>query len=117
MLLITGGAGFIGANLVHHCLEHTAQQVVVLDALTYAGGLDNLEPWLGHDRLHFEHGDIRDRERVRELLHQYQPRAIIHLAAESHVDRSIATADAFVDTNVVGTMRLLQATLAWWDGL
>ena len=114
--LVTGGAGFIGANFV---LTHAGKsaRIVNLDALTYAGNLKTLEP-LAHDsNHHFVHGDIADRALLVRLLEQHQPSAIINFAAESHVDRSIDGPSAFVQTNVVGTLALLEATLAYWRGL
>ncbi len=117
-LLVTGGAGFIGGNFVLHVLEHHPQvQLVNLDALTYAGNLDTMAPVLDHPRHVFVHGDIRDRERVRELLVRYRPQAVINFAAESHVDRSIDAPGDFVLTNVVGTFELLEAACGYWEGL
>jgi dTDP-glucose 4,6-dehydratase len=108
MLLVTGGAGFIGANFVQSTIAATGEAVVNLDKLTYAGSLRNLEP-LREDKRHvFVQGDICDRQLVRELLKKHQPRAIVHFAAESHVDRSIAGPAPFIDTNVVGTFSLLE---------
>ena len=109
-LLITGGAGFIGSNLVHHVLATTSYGVVVLDKLTYAGSLLNLEAALETDRVRFAHGDIGDEALVATLLAEHRPRALLNLAAESHVDRSIDSPDAFVQTNIVGTAALLNAT-------
>ncbi len=117
--LVTGGAGFIGANLVRLLLENRPdERVVVYDALTYAGNLDNLEGWLGEgSRCTFVHGDICDRDTLRATLDQHRPRVIYNLAAESHVDRSIDSPGAFVQTNVVGTFELLEAVRWLWGRL
>jgi len=112
-LLITGGAGFIGANFVQYWLrQHPDDRIVVLDALTYAGRQESLEPVWGQIR--FEQGDIRDTERVVHLLRQEAIDTLVHFAAESHVDRSISGPAAFVETNVLGTLSLLQAAQAVW---
>jgi dTDP-glucose 4,6-dehydratase len=117
MILVTGGAGFIGSNFVLDWLSATGEGVVCLDKLTYAGNLQNLEG-LRHDpRFVFAHGDIGDASLLPELLRTHHPRAIVHFAAESHVDRSILGPDAFVQTNVVGTFRLLEATRGYWGAL
>jgi len=114
-LLITGGAGFIGANFVHHWIrQHPADTVVVLDALTYAGNRASLEPVAAHPRFRFVHGDIRDFALVCALLEQHQIDTLVHFAAESHVDRSITGPDAFIETNVVGTHTLLKAARRIW---
>lgn len=114
-LLVTGGAGFIGANFVQHWLaEHPEDRVVVLDALTYAGNLANLEPVRGHRNLVLRQGDIRDTALVEGLLREHGAATVVHFAAESHVDRSIAGPDAFVETNVVGTHTLLMAARRVW---
>lgn len=115
--LVTGGAGFIGSALVRHLIAETAHQVVVLDKLTYAGNRESLAPVAGNPRYRFVRGDIGDRALVGRLLAEFQPDAIIHLAAESHVDRSIETAADFVQTNIVGTYALLEEALAYWRGL
>jgi dTDP-glucose 4,6-dehydratase len=108
MLLVTGGAGFIGSNFVQSTIAANGEPVVNLDKLTYAGSLRNLEPLRDDKRHVFVKGDICDRELVRELLKKHKPRAIVHFAAESHVDRSIAGPAPFIDTNVVGTFTLLE---------
>jgi len=116
-LLVTGGAGFIGCNFVHYWLkEHPGSRVVVLDALTYAGNLANLEPVRDSADLRFVHGNICDTTFVEALLREEQLNTIVHFAAESHVDRSIAGPDAFIETNVVGTHALLKAARATWLG-
>src|SRR5262245_53911313 len=108
MLLVTGGAGFIGSNFVLSTLAATGEPVVNLDKLTYAGNLRNLETLRDDKRHVFVQGDICDRELVRSLLKKHGPRAIVHFAAESHVDRSIAGPAPFIQTNVVGTFSLLE---------
>lgn len=113
MLLVTGGAGFIGSNFV----LSTEESVVNLDRLTYAGSLANLAPVAGDPRHRFVKGDICDRALLRKLLAEHRPRAIVHFAAESHVDRSISGPAEFVQTNVVGTFSLLEEARAYWDGL
>jgi len=113
MILVTGGAGFIGANFVLSTLKDSGEPIVNLDKLTYAGNLGNLQSLRNDSRHVFVQGDICDRELVRKLLNQYKPRAIVHLAAESHVDRSIAGPAAFVETNVVGTFSLLEEARAF----
>lgn len=117
MILVTGGAGFIGANFVLDWLHEGGEPVVNLDALTYAGNRRNLSSLDGDPRHRFVHGDICDRARVDSLLAAHRPRAIVHFAAESHVDRSILGPAAFVRTNVEGTFTLLEASLAYWSGL
>ena len=117
MILVTGGAGFIGANFVLDLLADGREPVVNLDALTYAGNLQNLESAAGDGRHRFVHGDIRDRDLVERLLAEHGVRAIVHFAAESHVDRSIHGPEDFVSTNVVGTFRLLEAARAHWAAL
>ncbi|GAB4202806.1 MAG: dTDP-glucose 4,6-dehydratase [Tibeticola sp.] len=117
MILITGGAGFIGANFVLDWLARSDEAVVNLDKLTYAGNRENLASVMDDPRHVFVQGDIGDDDLVSRLLAQHRPRAIVHFAAESHVDRSIHGAEAFIQTNVVGTFRLLEATRAYWAGL
>ncbi len=115
--LVTGGAGFIGSNFVLRERKREKARIVNLDLLTYAGNVNNLNSLRG-DRNHiFVKGDIADRELVRELLAQYQPAAVIHFAAESHVDRSIDGPADFIRTNVVGTFHLLEEARRYWDSL
>ena len=116
-ILVTGGAGFIGANFVLDWLAQSDETVVNLDKLTYAGNLETLASLDGDSRHIFVLGDICDRTLVDQLLTQHQPRAIIHFAAESHVDRSIHGPAEFVRTNIQGTFTLLEATKAYWLGL
>ncbi|MER0204404.1 MAG: dTDP-glucose 4,6-dehydratase [Nitrosomonas sp.] len=117
MILVTGGAGFIGSNFVLDWLAQSDEQIINLDKLTYAGNLQNLAP-LSQDFRHiFVKGDIGDTQLVSQLLTQYQPRAILNLAAESHVDRSILGPEDFIQTNILGTFRLLEATHAYWREL
>ena len=115
--IVTGGAGFIGSAVVRHLLETTQHSVLVIDKLTYAGNLDNLALIEGQPRYRFEKADICDAVRMRELIASWRPDIIMHLAAESHVDRSIDGPGAFVQTNVVGTFTLLQAALGYWRTL
>lgn len=117
MILITGGAGFIGSNFVLQWCAHRAEPILNLDALTYAGNLDNLAALNGYAGHHFVHGDIRDAALLTRLFHEYRPRAVVHFAAESHVDRSILGPEAFVDTNVTGTFRLLESARQYWQTL
>jgi dTDP-glucose 4,6-dehydratase len=114
-LFITGGAGFIGSNFVHHWLANSREgRVVVFDALTYAGNIDNLADLKGNPRYTFVRGDICDEAAVRAILQEYKIDTIVHFAAESHVDRSILGPDDFIRTNVVGTHSLLKAAKALW---
>jgi dTDP-glucose 4,6-dehydratase len=117
MILVTGGAGFIGANFVLDWLATTGEPVVNLDLLTYAGNLGNLASLDGDARHTFVRGDIGDRTAVEALLRAHRPRAIVNFAAESHVDRSIHGPADFIATNVVGTFNLIDATRAWWAAL
>src|SRR5437762_6005230 len=117
MLLVTGGAGFIGSNFVVSTLAQADEPIVTLDKLSYAGSLMNLSAVAGDARHVFVRGDICDRELVRGLLRKHKPRAIVHFAAESHVDRSITGPAEFVQTNVVGTWTLLEETRAYWEAL
>jgi dTDP-glucose 4,6-dehydratase len=116
-ILVTGGAGFIGSNFVLDWLALTDEPVINLDLLTYAGNLENLALLARDDRHIFIRGDICDRPLIDRLLHRYQPRAIIHFAAESHVDRSIHGPGAFMRTNIDGTFALLEAAREYWNGL
>ena len=117
MILVTGGAGFIGANFVLSTISIAGEAIVNLDKLTYAGNLANLEPLAGDGRHEFVRGDIVDRALVRQLLATHRPRAVVHFAAESHVDRSIEGPAEFIRTNVVGSFSLLEETRAWWTAL
>ena len=117
MILVTGGAGFIGANFVLDWVAQTSEKVINLDKLTYAGNLENLASLKDNKLHHFVQGDIGDSALVERLLSEYQPRAIINFAAESHVDRSIHSPEDFIQTNIVGTFRLLEAARAYWSGL
>jgi dTDP-glucose 4,6-dehydratase len=117
MILVTGGAGFIGSNLVRYLLDSGGDPVLNLDKLTYAGNLQNLASIWGDQRHVFVRGDIADGDLIARLLVQHRPRAILNLAAESHVDRSIHDPDSFMQTNVVGTFRLLEAARAYWTAL
>ena len=117
MILVTGGAGFIGGNFVLDWLTGSDEPVVNLDALTYAGNLHTLDALKNDARHVFVHGDIGDTELVSQLLTQYQPRAVVNFAAESHVDRSIHGPADFIQTNVLGTFNLLESVRAYWSGL
>jgi dTDP-glucose 4,6-dehydratase len=114
---VTGGAGFIGSAVVRHLIADTDADVLVVDKLTYAGNADNLAPVAGDRRYRFAKADICDAPRMRDLMAEYAPDVIMHLAAESHVDRSIDGPGEFIQTNVVGTFTLLQAALGYWRGL
>jgi dTDP-glucose 4,6-dehydratase len=113
-ILVTGGAGFIGSAVVRRLIAHTLHHVVNLDALTYAGNLDSLRKVVDDPRHRFERVDIRDREVLRRVFDEHQPDAILHLAAESHVDRSIDGPGDFVQTNVVGTFHMLEEARRHW---
>jgi dTDP-glucose 4,6-dehydratase len=115
--LVTGGAGFIGSALVRHVLATTDHPVLVVDKLTYAGNLDSLTPVKDHPRFRFVRADIADAAKIQAVLSDFQPDVILHLAAESHVDRSIDGPAEFVQTNIVGTFMLLQQALAYWRTL
>ena len=116
-ILVTGGAGFIGSNFILQQIRDEAVSIVNLDKLTYAGNLRNLEPVVEHKRYTFVHGDIADRALVRRLLQEHAPQAIVHFAAESHVDRSIRGPEDFIQTNINGTFALLEEVKAYWSGL
>jgi len=115
--LVTGGAGFIGSAVVRKLVLETPHEVLVVDKLTYAGNLESLAPVADNPRYSFAREDITDAVRMRDIIARYQPDVIMHLAAESHVDRSIDGPGQFVQTNVVGTFVLLQAALEYWRGL
>ncbi len=116
-ILVTGGAGFIGSNFVLDWCDTQSDAVVNLDALTYAGNRHNLGALQGNAQHQFTQGDIGDNDLVAQLLQAHQPRAIIHFAAESHVDRSIHGPEAFIQTNIIGTFRLLEAVRSYWGSL
>ncbi len=116
-IIVTGGAGFIGSAVCRHLIGDTGAQVVNVDALTYAANLSSLAPVADNPRYHFIHANICDRPRMDAIIAEHQPSAIIHLAAESHVDRSITGSDAFIHTNIVGTYVLLEAARAYWSKL
>ena len=117
MILITGAAGFIGGNFVHHWFERNDEPIVVLDKLTYAGNPLTIAEHLKAGRAVLAQADICNREAVRGLLQQHKPRAVLHFAAESHVDRSIHGPGEFIQTNMVGTFSLLEETRAYWNAL
>ncbi|MBA2482956.1 MAG: dTDP-glucose 4,6-dehydratase [Nitrosomonas sp.] len=117
MILVTGGAGFIGANFVLDWFKQSDEKIINLDKLTYAGNIQNLDSLIGDTRHTFTLGDISDSSLVSRILTQYQPRAIINFAAESHVDRSINGPSDFIQTNIVGTFQLLESVRAYWNQL
>src|SRR5690606_14964690 len=116
-ILVTGGAGFIGSAVIRHIINETTDEVINLDKLTYAGNLESLESVANNARYHFEQVDICDRTSVDRVLREYRPDLIMHLAAESHVDRSITGPAAFIETNIVGTYTFLEAARAYWQTL
>jgi dTDP-glucose 4,6-dehydratase len=116
-ILVTGGAGFIGSNFVLDWLAQCDEPIINLDKLTYAGNLENLASLRGDTRHVFVQGDLGDRALMDALLAQHRPRAVLHFAAESHVDRSIHGPEDFIQTNIVGTFRLLEAVRAYWSAL
>ena len=116
-ILVTGGAGFIGSAVVRNIINNTQDSVVNVDKLTYAGNLESLTEVENSDRYAFEHADICDAEAMQRIFAEHQPDAVMHLAAESHVDRSITGAAAFIETNIVGTYILLEAARKYWAQL
>lgn len=116
-ILVTGGAGFIGSAVCRHIIQHTTDVVINLDKLTYAGNLGSLDPISSSDRYHFVQADICDRAAVSAVFSQFNPDIVMHLAAESHVDRSIDGPGEFIQTNIVGTYTLLEAARAYWREL
>ena len=116
-ILITGGAGFIGSAVVRHVIENTENEVLNVDKLTYAGNLESLASVAHHPRYTFSQTDICDRAALDELFENFQPDAVMHLAAESHVDRSITGPAAFIETNIIGTYQLLEAARHYWNQL
>ena len=116
-ILVTGGAGFIGSAVVRHIIENTRDEVRVLDCLTYAGNLESLAPVAGSERYSFSQTDITDAAAVAAQFSEFRPDIVMHLAAESHVDRSIDGPAAFIQTNVIGTFTLLEAARHYWSGL
>ena len=116
-ILVTGGAGFIGSNFVLDWLAQSDEPILNLDNLTYAGNLENLASLQNDSRHSFVQGDLADRELVDALLVEHRPRAVLNFAAESHVDRSILGPEVFIQTNIVGTFRLLESVCGYWRGL
>ena len=116
-ILVTGGAGFIGSAVVRHIIKNTHDDVVNVDKLTYAGNLESLSDVSDSDRYVFEHADICDKDAMELIFAKHKPDAVMHLAAESHVDRSITGPAAFIETNIVGTYVLLEAARAYWSTL
>jgi len=116
-ILVTGGAGFIGSAVIRHIIRDTQDTVINLDKLTYAGNLESLTEVSDSERYHFEHVDICDRNELDRVFAEYKPDAVMHLAAESHVDRSIDGPAAFIETNVMGTYHLLEAARQYWSTL
>lgn len=116
-IIVTGGAGFIGSAVVRHILNHTKNSVLVLDKLTYAGNLATLAPYFNNERFEFVQCDILDQTKLTAIINNFSPDSIMHLAAESHVDRSIDGPKAFIETNIVGTYQLLEVARAYYQNL
>ena len=116
-ILVTGGAGFIGSALIRNIIANTNHSVVNVDKLTYAGNLESLSLIENSDRYSFELADICDSKKVKNIIEKYQPNLIIHLAAESHVDKSINTPSEFMQTNIIGTYVLLEQSRMYWRSL
>ena len=116
-ILLTGGAGFIGSAVVRHIIKNTDDEVLNLDKLTYAGNLESLSEISGNPRYQFQQVDICDADKLADVFTMFKPDVVMHLAAESHVDRSIDGPTAFIQTNIVGTYTLLEAARQYWQGL
>jgi len=116
-ILVTGGAGFIGSNFLLQQIQNSSSSIVNLDKLTYAGNVRNLQSIADHPRYEFAQGDIADRDLVRRLFAKHQPKAVVHFAAESHVDRSIRGPEDFIQTNIHGTFAMLEEAKAYWSRL
>lgn len=116
-IMITGGAGFIGSALIRYLMQETSHSVLNLDKLTYSGNLDNLSKVESDERYQFQQVDICDRKELERVFNEYKPTAVMHLAAESHVDRSIDNPEAFIETNILGTYRLLEVAKSYWGQL
>ncbi|MND11158.1 dTDP-glucose 4,6-dehydratase 2 [compost metagenome] len=116
-ILITGGAGFIGSAVARYIINETDNEVIIVDALTYAGNLESLHTISNNSRFHFENINICDRISLDRVFSEYKPNAVMHLAAESHVDRSIDGPSAFIETNILGTYTLLESTREYWNNL
>jgi len=116
-IIVTGGAGFIGSAVIRHLMSATEHEVLNIDKLTYAGTLTSLRDVAQSNRYRFEQADICDRPRMAALMAEFQPDGVMHLAAESHVDRSISNSSAFIETNIIGTHSLLEAARIYWDKL
>ncbi|MBF7696517.1 dTDP-glucose 4,6-dehydratase [Acinetobacter rathckeae] len=116
-ILVTGGAGFIGSAVVRHIIQNTTHHVLNLDKLTYAGNLESLVTVANNERYQFSQTDICDRDALDQVFQEFQPDLVMHLAAESHVDRSITGSQDFIETNIIGTYQLLEATRFYWNAL
>ncbi|WP_239424159.1 dTDP-glucose 4,6-dehydratase [Snodgrassella communis] len=116
-ILITGGAGFIGSAVIRYLINETQHNILNVDKLTYAGNLESLANIENNSRYHFSQTDICDKENIMQLFNKFQPNAVMHLAAESHVDRSISSSAEFIQTNIVGTFQLLEASRHYWNSL
>ena len=116
-ILVTGGAGFIGSAVIRHIISNTQDSVVNVDKLTYAGNLESLREVSDSERYVFEHADICDKNAIERIFSTHQPDAVMHLAAESHVDRSIIGPAEFIETNIVGTYVLLEVSRSYWSSL
>ncbi|HBY5163850.1 TPA: NAD-dependent epimerase/dehydratase family protein, partial [Klebsiella pneumoniae] len=116
-IIVTGGAGFIGSAVVRHIIRDTQDEVVVVDSLTYAGNLESLNEVADNSRFYFEKVNICDRLELDRVFNEHQPDAVMHLAAESHVDRSIDGPAEFIETNIIGTYTMLEAARTYWNQL